>query len=107
MRKIKLDKVWKNKNHLEAKDSYLSDEYIESYYDLYLEQILIRNNDGGVDSYYWLQSKEPMKSTDTLRYDIDCPRCKGRLRIVGFPIDSHNHCLYRCPHCQKNIWEDK
>ena len=107
MSKIKLDKYWKNKFHLVANDSYLTDDYIESYYALYLDEILIRNGNGGVDVYYRLQSREPMKSEDTLRYDIDCPHCRGQMRIVGFPINNRNHSLYRCPHCQNNIWEDK
>ena len=107
MHNLILQKIWKNKLHLEAKETYLMDDYIERNYDLYFREILIRNNNGGVDRYFKLKSKLPMKSENTLKYDIDCPRCKGRLRIVGFPIDSHSHCLYRCPHCQKNIWEDE
>ena len=83
------------------KNDLLSEEYLAEHARLYMTDHLARDDGGRTYFRYRLKSCGPMRFTDTLEYDIKCPRCHGDLRLCGMPLDSTTHGLYKCRRCDK------
>lgn len=85
------------------KDAMRTEEYLAEHERLFMTDHLAKDDRGKNYFRYRLKSCEPMRFTDTLEYDIKCPRCHGDLRLCGMPLDSMTHGLYKCRRCDKEI----
>lgn len=81
--------------------STYSEEYAERMCSLYLTDELYRNEEGRMQKYYRLNAKEMHTPEMALAYDLDCPRCKNRMKQVGRQLSANTLGLYNCPVCNK------
>lgn len=92
-----------NPNALEPVNCYISDEYIEKQYKLYLTSNLTRGDDGEIHRSYRLHAVDPHSIDMALAYDIKCPKCRSNLlKQVGRCLNYHDLGLYKCPVCDKD-----
>lgn len=87
---------------LHPHDLMMTDEYAEQYADLLLRSSIIKGRDGKLFNDYRLIAREPHTVEMALAYDIECPSCGNRLKMVGRCMNSHKLGLYSCPACDKN-----
>ncbi len=79
-----------------------SEEYISTYYDLYLTTEYYKDANGGQNRYYRLNAKNPHSIDMALAYNIRCPKCdRHTLKQVGRCLDMHTLGLYECPVCDR------
>lgn len=86
---------------LGATSSYYSEEYAERMCSLYLTDELYRNEQGKMQKYYRLHAQDMHTPEMALAYDIDCSRCKNRMKQVGRQLSANKLGLYNCPICNK------
>lgn len=85
------------------RNTYYTEEYTASKYDLYLTDQLIRDDEGKVHCYYRLHARYPHSIEQALAYDIKCPRCgRNLLKQVGRCRSYYTLGLYVCPACDRN-----
>ena len=85
-------------NYLLSKECWKTEDYLAENADLFMCEHLVKDR-GRLYSRYRVRSCKPMRFTDTLEYDIECPHCHDKLRLCGMPVDSTNHGLYKCRRC--------
>jgi len=86
---------------LSCSHSFMSKEAAERTHSLYMEDLVFQDKDGKVRRRYRLNAAKPHTIEDYLAYDITCPACGGRLKLVGRALNSHELGLYACPACDK------
>lgn len=91
----------KGGNYLMPGATMNTEEYVRDTYSLSLVESLVEDEDGDTVHRYRLYSKDYMRFTDTLDYDIGCPRCQSSLRLCGLPVDANTHGLYKCRACDE------
>ena len=92
-----------NPNALEPINAYITEEYIEKQYKLYLTTHYTRNEDGNVLRAYRLHAVDPHSIDMALAYDIKCPKCRTHLlKQVGRCLNYHDLGLYKCPVCDND-----
>ena len=92
-----------NPNALEPTSCYITEEYIEKQYKLYLTTHYTRSEDGNVHRTYRLHAVDPHSIEMSLVYDIKCPKCRTHLlKQVGRCLNYHDLGLYKCPVCNKD-----
>ncbi|MCD8076697.1 MAG: hypothetical protein LUF27_17035 [Lachnospiraceae bacterium] len=79
-----------------------SEEYAESMCRLYLTDEIVEDERGKRIRNYRLHAQAPHNIEMALAYDINCPRCGGRLKQVGRSRDSHTLGLYTCKACNRH-----
>lgn len=91
---------FKDRNYLRPKHSWQTQDYLAEHETLFMTEHFIEN---GCKHYsrYRVRSCEPIRFTDTLEYDIECPHCHDKLRLCGLPVDSTTHGLYKCRRCDE------
>ena len=88
--------------YLIPKEEMLTDEAMPLHHKLYLSETLIKDGDHSCYRYR-LCSADMTRFVDTLEYGVECPRCHGRLRLCGMPVDAYTHGLYKCRHCDEDM----
>ena len=78
-----------------------SDEYAQRMCDLYLSDEVHRNEEGRMQKYYRLHAKHEHTQEMALAYDIQCPKCNGRLKQIGRQLSFNELGLYTCPACNR------
>ena len=78
-----------------------SDEYAQRMCDLYLSDEVHRNEEGRMQKYYRLHAKHDHTQEMALAYDIQCPKCSGRLKEIGRQLSFNELGLYTCPTCNR------
>ena len=78
-----------------------SDEYAQRMCDLYLSDEVHRNEEGRMQKYYRLHAKHDHTQEMALAYDIQCPKCNGRLKQIGRQLSFNELGLYTCPACNR------
>lgn len=101
MKTYPLNAYKKGGHYLIPQNTVNTDEYLREHNDLCLREIIESDEYGHTQAKYRLYSRDYMRFTDTLEYDIQCPRCRSTLRLCGMPVDANNHGLYKCPNCNK------
>ena len=92
-----------NPNSLEPINAYITEEYIQKQYKLYLSSHLTRDEHGDVHRSYRLHAVEPHSIDMALAYDIKCPNCRrNNLKQIGRCLNYHDLGLYKCPVCDKD-----
>ena len=91
----------KGSNTLFPKNASRTEEYLADHERIFMTDHLVKDDRGRTYFRYRLKSRDPMRFTDTLEYDIKCPRCQGDLRLCGMPLDSTTHGLYKCRRCDE------
>ena len=87
---------------LHPQHSFYSDEYTESYCDLFLRDCTVKGEHGKLHKYYRLHAKQPHDMEMAFAYDIHCPDChSGMLKQISIPLNYHEQGIYRCPVCDK------
>lgn len=89
----------KGGNFLRPGNSSGTDEYVRKSNELSLIEYLVDEGYGRTSRRYRLCTRTPMSFSDSLEYDIACPRCGSHLRVCGNQIDSNTHALYKCRCC--------
>ncbi len=85
---------------LYPKESYYSEEYLNSHYDLYLTTNYVKDKWGKDHKYYQLHASQPHTLDTALGYEIQCPHCHNcTLRQVGRPLSMYDLGLFVCPDC--------
>lgn len=69
--------------------------------DLYLKDELAKNEEGRVKKFYRLHAKKEHTQEMALAYDIQCPKCSGRLKQIGRQLSFNELGLYTCPACNR------
>jgi len=88
---------------LEPINAYITEEYIEKQYKLYLTTNYTRSDDGKVHRTYRLHAVDPHSIDMALAYDIKCPKCRSHLlKQVGRCLNYHDLGLYKCPVCDND-----
>lgn len=67
--------------------------------DLYLSDELERNESGHFTTFYRLHARNSHSSEMEYAYDIKCPKCTDKLKLVGRRINNTMLGLYTCPCC--------
>lgn len=88
-------------NYLTASSSFYSEEYAQRMCDLYLKEEFAKNEKGRVKKYYRLHAKHDHTQEMALAYDIQCPKCSGRLKQIGRQLSFNELGLYTCPACNR------
>ena len=88
-------------NYLIASSSSYSEEYAQRMCDLYLKDELAKNEEGRVKKFYRLHAKKEHTQEMALAYDIQCPKCNGRLKQIGRQLSFNELGLYTCPACNR------
>ena len=91
----------KGSNYLMPGPTMNTEEYIRDTCSLSLGESLATDENGNTVHRYRLYSKDYMRFTDTLDYDISCPQCHSQLRLCGLPVDANTHGLYKCRACDE------
>ena len=94
---------YKNTNYLETTSGYYSDKYAQRMCNLYLKDEIHRNEDGKTTRYYRLHAKHPHTQEMALAYDIQCPKCRNKLKQVGRQNTMNELGLYTCNTCNKRF----
>lgn len=104
MANFKLRPTKDNKTHLQVIDnSYVSDSYAEEHWELFLRDILEKDPiTNKITTRYMLIAKQPHTETMALAYDIDCPKCRSRLKKISACRNHFKLGLYECPNCKKH-----
>ena len=91
-----------NKTYLHPVSSYVTEEACRSQHDLWLRDDLEKDNcTGELYHRYRLCAKEPHSIEMALSYDIQCPKCGGRLKQIGRNLNCCELGLYACPACDR------
>ena len=101
MKAYPLSAYKKGGHYLIPQNTFNTDEYDREHNCLCLREIIENDGYGRTQARYRLYSRDYMRFTDTLEYDIQCPRCGSTLRLCGLPLDANNHGLYKCRNCSK------
>ena len=91
----------KKGNYLTASSSSYSEEYAQRMCDLYLSDEVHRNEKGRMQKYYRLHAKHDHTQEMALAYDIQCPKCSGRLKQIGRQLSFNELGLYTSPACNR------
>ena len=98
-----LTKAKKDPNLLRGKMSFTTEERAREMYQLYLsDELTSQDHSERMLRRYRLHALKPHSIEMALQYDIDCPKCGSRLKLVGRQLDYYNLGLYACPVCDKN-----
>ena len=90
-------------NALDPINAYITEEYIQRQYKLYLSSHFARDERGKMHRTYRLHAVEPHTIDMALAYDIKCPNCrKNNLKQIGRCLNSYDLGLYKCPVCDKD-----
>lgn len=100
MANYELNRV-KGTNVLLPKDNFITDEYADEHFELYLREHLYKNANGNISAHYRLKAMKPHSIEMALAYDINCPKCGYRLKQIERCRNSHELGLYTCPACDK------
>ena len=102
MANFPLVKLNKEGTLFHAQHSYYTEEYLKGTCDLYLSDILEKDEQGNLHKYYRLHAKKDHTIEMALAYDIFCPKCKSnKLKQIGRQLSSTELGLYKCPICDK------
>lgn len=102
MTNYRLEESKNTKNYLLVMpSSNSSNEYAEECWHTFLREVLVEDKFGQLSRYYRLFSKKAHNEDMALQYDIQCPKCGGKLKKVTNIRSSHNLGLYECPVCDK------
>lgn len=97
-----IHKINKEGTLLGASHSSYTDEYADRVCSLYLSDELVPTDGGRILRRYRLCAQRPHTIEDYLAYDINCPKCHNRLKLVGRALNSHELGLYACPCCDRH-----
>ena len=97
--------LWKrdksNPEILTPQNSFYSEEYCESHFDLYLTTHLYKNENGKFQKYYRLHASTAHTPEQAFAYEIKCPNCGNTMKQVGSQKSSKDLGLYTCKHCKR------
>ena len=82
--------------------SFYTEECAQRLCSWYLTDHLAKDDRGNNVFTYRLHSHEPRSFADFMQYDIECPRCRHRLRPVQNALNYHDLALYTCPKCNEH-----
>ena len=93
---------YKGGKRLFPKNEWLTEEYLEEHEPFFMTEQFVKD---GFKTYsrFRFRTCEPMRFTDTLEYDLECPRCRGTLRLCDMPRDVKTHGLYKCRRCDDEM----
>ena len=88
----------KGGKYLMSKEEMVSDEYMPERFPMYLTDSIVKEDDH-IMFRYRLRPADMVRFTDTLEFDIECPKCHDKMRLCGLPVDAYTHGLYKCRRC--------
>lgn len=90
----------KGGHFLLSRHEFIVEESMPDHFSVYMTDSLVKDG-SAIYFRYRLHTSDVMRFTDTLEYDIQCPRCSDKLRLCGMPADAYTHGLYKCPTCDE------